>query len=99
MQCPQCQQDNPPDSNFSLGCGSRLGLACASCGAKLPSGSRFCNKCGSPAGPGASSRFGSPGSYTPKHLAERILTSRGGADASDLGIEDRRPVDRVGPND
>src|SRR5262245_34731381 len=78
MKCPRCQQENPPESNFCLGCGSRLGLTCPSCGADLPAGSRFCNKCGTavsgePARPG---RFASPEAYTPKHLADIILTSK-----------------------
>jgi class 3 adenylate cyclase len=78
MTCPSCQHANPPESNFCLGCGARLALTCASCGAPLPAGSRFCNKCGTPvtAESGAPARFTSPETYTPKHLAERILTSK-----------------------
>ena len=78
MQCPRCQHENPPGSNFCLGCGTRLGATCSACGNDLPAGSRFCNKCGTPvseASPGQT-RFASPQSYTPKHLAEKILTSR-----------------------
>jgi class 3 adenylate cyclase len=53
-------------------------LACASCGTSLPAGSRFCNKCGTPvtAERDASARLTSPEAYTPKHLAEKILTSK-----------------------
>jgi class 3 adenylate cyclase/tetratricopeptide (TPR) repeat protein len=53
-------------------------LTCGACGTDLPPGSRFCNKCGAPAGDGpvGSPRFASPESYTPRHLAERILTSK-----------------------
>jgi class 3 adenylate cyclase len=78
MKCPSCQHENPPESNFCLRCGIRLALRCSSCGADLPAGSRFCNKCGHPAGAQAASdqRFASPDTYTPKHLAERILTSK-----------------------
>src|SRR5438132_8282427 len=78
MKCPRCQYENPPGSNFCLGCGTRLGATCSACGNDLPAGSRFCNKCGTPvseASPGQT-RFASPQSYTPKHLAEKILTSR-----------------------
>ena len=77
MRCIRCQQDNPPGSNFCLGCGTRLGSTCALCGAALVAGARFCIKCGvqvEAAAPGA--RFSSAVSYTPKHLAERILTSK-----------------------
>src|SRR5438874_6478152 len=78
MKCSRCQHENPPGSNFCLGCGTRLGATCSACGNDLPAGSRFCNKCGTPvseASPGQT-RFASPQSYTPKHLAEKILTSR-----------------------
>jgi class 3 adenylate cyclase len=78
MQCPRCQHENPPDSKFCLGCGSNIGLVCLSCGTSLPAGSRFCNKCGTPVRrePTSQARFTSPETYTPKHLAEKILTSR-----------------------
>jgi len=39
-------------------------------------GKRFCGSCGAPIAVQASGRFPSPQSYTPKHLAEKILTSR-----------------------
>src|SRR5262245_47768023 len=48
MACPQCQQENPPGSNFCLGCGTRITPRCSSCGTDLPTGSRFRNKCGHP---------------------------------------------------
>ena len=78
MTCPSCQRQNPPESNFCLGCGARLALTCASCGTFLPGGSRFCNRCGTAvaAEAGAPARSASPESYTPKHLAEKILTSK-----------------------
>ncbi len=78
MKCPRCQYENPPGSNFCLGCGRRLGVTCGACGNDLPTGSRFCNKCGTPAtgGPAGHARFTSPESYTPQHLAEKILTSK-----------------------
>src|SRR5262250_1101064 len=78
MRCPRCQHENPTGSNFCLGCGARFGSSCSSCGNELPPGSRFCNKCGTPVALESSgqSRFSSPESYTPKHLAEKILTSR-----------------------
>ncbi len=63
-------------------CGDRLGLTCASCGTDLPAGSKFCNKCGTPVATEARTqpRFASPETYTPKHLAEKILTSRSALD-------------------
>jgi class 3 adenylate cyclase/tetratricopeptide (TPR) repeat protein len=78
MKCSQCQHENPLGSNFCLGCGTRLGATCGACGNDLPAGSRFCNKCGTPVSDESAKqgRFASPESYTPKHLAERILTSK-----------------------
>ena len=77
MKCPRCQHENPADSRFCFECGSRLALACGSCGAELPAVVKFCNRCGQAVGPpAAGSRSGSPESYTPKHLAEKILTSK-----------------------
>jgi class 3 adenylate cyclase len=49
---------------------------CAACGQANPPGSRFCNGCGQSLTPRGSSNERTPDSYTPKHLAERILTSK-----------------------
>jgi class 3 adenylate cyclase/tetratricopeptide (TPR) repeat protein len=52
---------------------------CANCGAHLSPTAKFCSECGHPSGqppPVAAQRFGAPDRYTPKHLAERILTSK-----------------------
>ena len=78
MQCPQCQQDNPSQAKFCLECGTRLGLTCAQCDTELPAGAKFCLACGQPVGarPVMPSRFATPETYTPKHLAEKILTAR-----------------------
>ena len=58
-------------------CGARVSPACGACGTELPAGAAFCIACGQPAVLVPEPRFASPGAYTPKHLAERILTSRG----------------------
>src|SRR6516164_7957472 len=78
MQCPRCQHENRPGSKFCLECGASLGLVCTSCGAGLPAGSRFCYKCGTAINgvPTGRARFTSPETYTPKHLAEKILSYR-----------------------
>src|SRR2546422_300553 len=85
MKCPRCQAENRERARFCRECGATFGAVCSSCGAKVEAGSKFCDGCGAPVdattapGPG-SSRFASPQSYTPKHLAEKILTSRGALD-------------------
>jgi class 3 adenylate cyclase len=78
MTCPRCQQDNPTHARFCLGCGARLSLACGACGAELPGGARFCLQCGQAVAgsPAAPVRSPAPATYTPKHLAEKILTSK-----------------------
>ncbi len=79
MQCPRCQQENPPQAKFCLECGARLALICAKCRAELPAGAKFCFECGQPVSTQSpiQSRFTSPDAYTPKHLAEKILISKG----------------------
>src|SRR5262245_46806070 len=78
MQCLQCQQDNPPQAKFCLECGTRLVLMCAQCSTELPADAKFCFECGQPveARSAAPSRFIAPETYTPKYLAEKILTAR-----------------------
>jgi class 3 adenylate cyclase len=48
------------------------------CGAVLSTSAKFCSECGRAAGvpPEPETRFASPEAYTPKHLAEKILTSK-----------------------
>ena len=77
MRCGDCRQENSAGARFCNGCGAPLRAVCASCAAPNPPGSRFCRECGSAldAGP-AGFRPVSPQSYTPPHLAEKILTSR-----------------------
>jgi class 3 adenylate cyclase len=79
VQCPECQHKNPVEAVFCNSCGNRLELSCPSCGQTNPPGAKFCNKCGlnlSDTDVAASAQFASPESYTPKYLAERILTSK-----------------------
>src|SRR5215472_7783733 len=83
MRCSKCGADNREGRKFCALCGSPLAAKCPSCGASNEPGERFCGECGAalgaPAAAGAKiseSPSGAPASYTPKHLAEKILTSR-----------------------
>ena len=78
MHCPRCRCDNPASSRFCTQCGARLQRQCPGCSAELGDGARFCGQCGRPvdASPPAQNRFTSPEAYTPRHLAEKILTAR-----------------------
>src|SRR5215813_2467664 len=99
MKCSRCQHENPSDAVFCQECGTRFEAACQSCGTPNELSAKFCKKCGQRLnGPQTSqavpdARFGSPESYTPKHLTEKILTSKaaleGGAQASHGAL--RRP--------
>lgn len=77
MKCASCHHENPPGLKFCGECGARLILACPSCGAANPPGQKFCGECGAKLTQElASTRSVSPDSYTPKHLAEKILSSK-----------------------
>jgi class 3 adenylate cyclase/tetratricopeptide (TPR) repeat protein len=79
MQCARCQHENRSGAKFCEECAASLARLCANCGAQLSSAAKFCSECAHPAGqtaPSRAPRFGAPESYTPKHLAEKILTSK-----------------------
>ncbi len=80
MKCPQCQAENREGRRFCAECGTSLAIAC-SCGFSNEPGEKFCGGCGNKreTGPTPSpptSQTVSPDTYTPKHLAEKILTSK-----------------------
>src|SRR5262245_4074481 len=84
MQCPQCRYENPPGMKFCGECGTRLQTTCSACQASNPPTHKFCGECGEPLGAAtrpasliAPAAAPAPASYTPQHLVERILTSRG----------------------
>jgi class 3 adenylate cyclase/ribosomal protein L40E len=79
VRCSRCERDNPTEAKFCLECGARLAPACVRCGVVLPPGAKFCSECGDEvsARSGVASRPTLPQTYTPKHLAEKILTSKG----------------------
>jgi class 3 adenylate cyclase len=76
MECPGCQAENDARARFCEDCGARLGMVCPSCGAPVTPGKKFCRSCGSALAPEPTGRFASAESYTPKHLAEKILNSK-----------------------
>jgi len=77
MQCPRCQAQNREGVRFCEECGSPLTVQCPSCGAEIIPGKRFCGSCGTAVTSPPPDRYASPQGYTPKHLAEKILTSKG----------------------
>ena len=78
MHCLRCQHENRPQAKFCEECGASLARSCGHCGAALTTSGKFCSECGRAASvpPEPETRFASPHAYTPKHLAEKILTSK-----------------------
>src|SRR5262247_3704265 len=80
MKCSQCRHENEVGAKFCEECATPLARACAKCGRPLSPTAKFCPECAHPSGlspaPPSAHRFDSPESYTPEHLAERILTSK-----------------------
>ena len=78
MQCTACHRDNPAGMKFCGECGARLAIGCPSCGAVSAPTQKFCGECGTRLMPGAMpGKPSAPDTYTPAHLAEKILKSKG----------------------
>ena len=80
VNCPSCEHENPDTNRFCGSCGVALERACSACGHANPPDHRFCGQCGEAfesSAPGAiETAQRDPLAYTPKHLADKILTSR-----------------------
>jgi class 3 adenylate cyclase/tetratricopeptide (TPR) repeat protein len=79
MQCPKCQFDNREGAKFCKECGADLEVACPECGTVYELGSKFCDECGQDLRKSVKTSTGEytrPQSYTPKFLADKILTNR-----------------------
>jgi class 3 adenylate cyclase/tetratricopeptide (TPR) repeat protein len=79
MRCPKCQHENEDDARFCGACATPLndGDACPSCGRSCKPGQKFCSGCAHPlTDPAGSTPARNPAAYTPKHLADKILSSR-----------------------
>jgi class 3 adenylate cyclase/tetratricopeptide (TPR) repeat protein len=57
-------------------CAAPLVAVCPACGAQNPPENKFCGQCAVSLVKPAAGRFDSPETYTPKHLAEKILVSK-----------------------
>ena len=73
MHCRACGHANRDEARFCEACGRSLAARCPACGRDLRAEARFCDGCGASIAP-APAR--DPRDYTPRHLAERILTTR-----------------------
>jgi class 3 adenylate cyclase/tetratricopeptide (TPR) repeat protein len=80
MQCPACHSDNREGVRFCEECGAKFEIECPTCKALIPLGKKFCGACGNkiiaPEKP-PDIEYDRPLTYTPKFLADKILTHRG----------------------
>ena len=78
MLCARCLTENREGRRFCSKCAAPLAIVCASCGFTNDPDDEFCGGCAQSrrAGPPMLPKFRSPETYTPKHLAEKIITSR-----------------------
>jgi class 3 adenylate cyclase/tetratricopeptide (TPR) repeat protein len=73
MRCQACQFENRADAKFCQECGTPLVQKCTNCSMSVEPGAKFCVGCGRPVA-GAATPL--PSTYTPRHLAEKILRGR-----------------------
>lgn len=104
VQCPNCQSDNREGAKFCDECAAPLPLRCSWCGTENRPGAKFCNECATSLAPPSGVRnpeFGvhsptpgpqSPLSYTPKHLAERILAEQAAMEARGSADGERKTI-------
>ncbi len=77
MNCGSCGHPNREQAKFCEECAAPLSRRCRSCGGELRPTAKFCDECATPvavqevATPRADLR-----AYTPRHLAEKILSGR-----------------------
>ena len=81
MRCPRCDADTPEGMKFCIACAAPLTRRCPQCASANPAQAKFCGQCatsltGQTPTPDPSPAAEPPLSYTPGHLAEKILTSR-----------------------
>ena len=79
MNCPKCQTENPAARKFCRECGAKLLLVCSQCGTENLPDDKFCGECGHNLKKPQKSHpidYSAPQSYTPKFLADKILTTR-----------------------
>ncbi len=80
MNCLKCRAENPEINRFCRECGAKLTVCCPRCDAEILLSDKFCGQCGHDLakhkeGPLAGHK--PPQSFTPKFLADKILTARG----------------------
>jgi class 3 adenylate cyclase len=79
MKCPKCQFDNREEAKFCGKCRAKLSRVCPYCKSENTPENNFCDECGHDLGKPKEAPpidYNQPQSYTPKHLADKILNNR-----------------------
>ncbi len=85
MKCPKCQFEIPEGAKFCNECGSKLEIACSSCGKINPLSNKFCSECGhkiiipaeqTPKELSFDEKLAKIQRYLPKDLTQKILAQR-----------------------
>ena len=79
MECPECHFQNREGAKFCSECGNKFELTCPECNMKIRIDSKFCDECGHDLKNVQETHpidYSKPQSYTPKFLADKILSSR-----------------------
>ncbi len=88
VKCPGCQHENREGAKFCQRCGASMAPRCPSCGSPVEARARYCDECGAALAETPPPESAVPlaetaervgrklRGYTPRHLAEKILTSR-----------------------
>src|SRR5262245_43622049 len=97
MRCADCGFENPEGMKFCGQCAAPLQRRCPRCGFDNPPGFKFCGECATPltGSPGVQSpapSAQSPISYTPPHLAERILAEQAALEARGATDGERKTI-------
>jgi class 3 adenylate cyclase/tetratricopeptide (TPR) repeat protein len=77
MKCPKCEFDNPEGMQFCGKCGTQMKGTCPKCDFANPPDFEYCGKCGHSLTEAPAIDYSEPQSYTPRFLADKILTSKG----------------------
>jgi predicted ATPase/class 3 adenylate cyclase len=99
MRCASCGFENPEGMKFCGQCAAPLKCRCMSCGFANPPGFKFCGDCAAPltgrtsiSKPQALPASPSPATYTPKHLAARILAEQAALEAHGAAGGERKTI-------
>jgi len=85
MKCPKCQFEIPEGAKFCNECGSKLEIACSSCGKINSLSNKFCSECGhkiiipaeqTPKELSFEEKLAKIQRYLPKDLTQKILAQR-----------------------